>query len=42
VSNSHEDFFLRNLIAIRGEVREALAIYKPKAVAKVTGLVTPP
>jgi hypothetical protein len=42
VNSSHEDFFIRNLIAIRGEAREVLAIYKPKAFAKMTGPVTPP
>jgi HK97 family phage major capsid protein len=29
VSNSHSDFFVRNLIAIRAELREALEIHRP-------------
>ena len=38
LSNSHQDFFIRNLVAVRCEVRELLAVYKPKAFAQVTNL----
>jgi hypothetical protein len=39
-TNSNEDDFKKNLIAIRCEIREALAVYRPKAFAAVTGLST--
>jgi HK97 family phage major capsid protein len=32
-SNSHDDFFRRNLTAIRAEARLALAVYRPQAFA---------
>jgi HK97 family phage major capsid protein len=35
VSDSHADFFIRNLLAILAEARLALAIVKPKAFVKV-------
>ena len=38
LSNSHQDFFVKNLVAIRAEVRLALAVYKPAAFGTVTGL----
>jgi len=38
VSNSHSDFFVRNLVAIRCEERLALAVYRPAAIGEVTGL----
>jgi HK97 family phage major capsid protein len=37
-TNSNEDDFLNNLIAIRAEIRLALAVYRPSAFSTVTGL----
>lgn len=37
-SNSHQDFFIKNLVAILAEVRALAAIYRPQGFAKVTGL----
>jgi HK97 family phage major capsid protein len=37
-SNSHADYFVRNLVAIRAEQRAALAVYRPGAFGLVTGL----
>ena len=39
-SNSHSDFFVKNLVAIRAEQRGLLTVYRPSAFAKVTGLKT--
>jgi HK97 family phage major capsid protein len=38
VSNSHADFFVKNLVAIRAEERGALAVYRPAAFGTCTGL----
>lgn len=38
ISNSHSDFFVKNLIAIRAEERMALVTYRASAIGKVTGL----
>lgn len=37
-TNSNEDDFLKNLVAIRAELRELLAVYRPSGFGKVTGL----
>jgi HK97 family phage major capsid protein len=39
-SNSHDDFFQKNLTAIRAERRLALAVYRPEAFFKITALQT--
>ena len=36
-SNSHQDYFTRNLVAVRSELREVLAVYKPQCFGEVTG-----
>jgi HK97 family phage major capsid protein len=37
-SNSHQDFFVRNMVAIRSEERLALCVFMPAAFGTVTGL----
>ena len=37
-SNSHSDFFVKNLIAVRAETRLALSVYRPLAFGTVTSL----
>jgi len=37
-SNSHQDYFIKNLVAIRAEMREGLAVYRPASFGKVTAL----
>lgn len=37
-TNSNEDDFKKNLISIRAEQREALAVYRPKSFCTVTGI----
>ena len=37
-SNSHADFWIKNLVAIRAETRIALAVFRPASFGEVTGL----
>jgi HK97 family phage major capsid protein len=41
-SNSHQDFYTRNLVAVRAEERLALAVYRPAAFGEITGLTPTP
>jgi HK97 family phage major capsid protein len=41
VSNSHSDYFVRNLVAILAEARLALLVTMPEAFGKVTLVTTP-
>jgi len=38
-SNSHQDFFVKNLVAIRAERRLALAVYRPAAFITLTAIL---
>lgn len=38
ISTEHSDFFIRNQVAILAEERLALAVYRPAAFAKITGI----
>ena len=37
-TNSHLDYFTKNLVAIRAELREALIVPRPQCFGEVTGL----
>jgi HK97 family phage major capsid protein len=37
-SNSHQDYFQKDLVMLRAEQREALAVYRPNAFTVVSGL----
>ena len=37
-SNSHADYFIKNLVAIRAEIGVVLALYRPSSFGKVTNL----
>lgn len=38
ISDSHDDYFVKNLLAVVAEMRVALAVYRPAAFATVTGI----
>jgi ERF superfamily len=42
MTESHADFFQKNLTAIRAEQRELLAVYKPVGFGTASGLLTTP
>lgn len=42
MTNSNEDDFTHNLVALRAEIRELLAVYRPGGFGKVTGLNVAP
>jgi hypothetical protein len=37
-TNSHSDYFTRDLVAVRAEQREALLVYRPSAFTVLSGL----
>ncbi len=37
-SDSHDDFFIKNLVAVLAEMRGAFGVLRPKAFCKVTGM----
>ena len=37
-SNSHQDFFIKNLVAIRCAERLTLCVFRPACFGRVTGL----
>jgi hypothetical protein len=37
VSQTHSDWFVKNLVAILGELRAAFGVLAPAAIGKVTG-----
>jgi HK97 family phage major capsid protein len=41
-SNSHQDFFIKNLVAIRCEIRAVACVYQPLAFGLVTGIPVAP
>jgi hypothetical protein len=38
VSDSHSDYFIKNLLAILAEIRAALVVFRASAFCEVTGL----
>jgi phosphoribosylcarboxyaminoimidazole (NCAIR) mutase len=40
-SNSHTDYFIKNITTIRAEIRAALAVLNPAAFCEVTGIAAP-
>jgi HK97 family phage major capsid protein len=41
-TNSHENYWILNKVAIRAELRESLAVYRPACFGEVTGLAPTP
>jgi hypothetical protein len=39
-TNSHSDYFVKDLVAVRAEQREALLVYRPAAFTVVSGLTS--
>jgi HK97 family phage major capsid protein len=39
-SNSHDDYFVKDLVSIRAEQREALCVFRPAAFTVVSGLTS--